>query len=220
MLGLHRRRIATALLAVVGLAGTISSCGGGVTPPPSAVAPVEFTLRLGVPVKLHDGPTPGKLVTNDGVATLELQSTVSHTVTIAHIDGADADPGLTVTYLGFTHCVPVCDKTGDWEDPSTPDTLRRSIEGQYPIAVEPTNPTRLPVQLVLRLGVAERGMQQFRTGCLWLHGLRATLADGTKVELRAFGGLAVLGAFAETSALPGSVSPGPGRCPLDTPTPS
>jgi hypothetical protein len=174
---------------------------------------------LGVPIKLHTRLGGTDLVTNDGVATFDVHNRTSQAVRIVRIDGADADAGLTVTYLGFTHCRPSCDKTGDWEDPQTQSTLQVGIEGQYPIVVPPEDPTKLPVQIVLRLSVTRSAISKFRAGCLWLRGLKITLSDNRHAELRAYDDLSILGVFAETSPLSAPTSPGPARCPLGTPTP-
>lgn len=219
MLGLHGRRIAAAQRVTVAIltAATVASCGGGVSPSPPS--PIELGIRLGVPVTLHSGARPGELATNDGVATFDLHNPTAQTVRVTHIDGADADSGLIVTYVGFTHCLPSCDKTGSWEDPGTQQILQKGIEGKYPIVVPPDDPSKLSIQITLRLGVSQAVMDRFRAGCLWLRGLRVTLSDGRHVELRAYDGLSILGVFAETSALPAPSPPGPDRCPLGTPTP-
>ncbi|HEV7680455.1 MAG TPA: hypothetical protein VGQ42_17980 [Candidatus Dormibacteraeota bacterium] len=169
---------------------------------------------MSVPVKLHPGLADGTLVTNDGVATFDVHNTTAEPVAVVRIDGVDGDAGLGVTYVGFTHCLPSCDKTGDWDDPQTQRILGLGVEGRFPLVVPPDDPSRRPVQMVLRLSVKQEGMASFRAGCLWLRSLKLTLSDGRKVDLRAYDGLSVLGVFAETSALPAATPPGPARCPL------
>jgi hypothetical protein len=199
---------------------TLPSCGGGDLPPPSPF-PIDVVQRFAVPVKLHEDTTGTKqLVTNDGVATVEVENTGAAAVTIARIDGFVADAGLVVTYIGHTMCERKgCIKTGDWEDADTQRVLSQGgIDGRFPIVIPPTK-GRPVVNLIFRLGVGSSGMTRFRTGCLWLRALRVTLADGQHAIVNGFADQTILGAFAETSMLPGQQSPGPGRCPLVTPSP-
>lgn len=91
------------------------------------------------------------------------------------------DPGLKVTYLGYSTCKTACVGAMMWSE-DVPDRTARSLLGRLPVQV-PASEDEL--WLVFKLNVDADGVETLKARCrLQLREVVATLADGTRVRIR------------------------------------
>lgn len=92
------------------------------------------------------------------------------------------DPGLTATYLGHSTCETGCPGSMAFDDPSAQRMLRESIDGLYPIDVEPESLVRTLVFKVELDGAT--GVSELVERCeLYVRTAVLTLEDGSHVEV-------------------------------------
>lgn len=93
-----------------------------------------------------------------------------------------ADPGLVATYLGHSTCEAGCPGTMAFENPSAQRMLRESIDGLYPINIEPQSLERT---LVFKLELdGATGVSELLSRCdMYVRSVLLTLDDGSKVEV-------------------------------------
>lgn len=93
-----------------------------------------------------------------------------------------ADPGLTATYVGHSTCERGCPGAVPLNHPSAQQMLRTSIDGLYPIDVEPRSLVRT---LVFKLELkGATGISELLARCeLYMTTVVLTLEDGSEVEV-------------------------------------
>lgn len=128
----------------------------------------------------------------------------SRPVLITHIDPV-SDPGIIATYLGHSDCLSGCPGAMALEGPSAQEMLRTSIDGLYPIELEPESLLRT---LVFKVEVdGASGASELVAKCgLYVRSMVLTLDDGSKVEVKHGSADYVVGVDLSPSGLPEATS--------------
>jgi hypothetical protein len=108
----------------------------------------------------------------------DLVNRTDEPITITRVEPI-ADPGVRVTYLGYSTCRRGCPGAEPWTedtpDLDTKELVDRTIDGTVPLTMRPS-PHRL--SLLFRVQVEPDGLDAFRRGCRHLRAIRARLRTG------------------------------------------
>lgn len=111
------------------------------------------------------------------VVSVKLESTARH-IRATRIEPV-ADPGLSVTYLGYSYCLRGCPGAGPW-NADMQEIAEKGMDGTVPLDIPRDGKTSRPA-IVLLLQPEGEGIAAVQARCLLVHGLTLDLADGRRV---------------------------------------
>lgn len=171
---------AAVLLVLSGCADSESAQPRDETPPLSTS--IVFREAVTVPVRVENDRA------RRGVMSAQLVNEADSTVSIVAVTPI-VDRGLRAEYLGYSTCLRGCAGGLEW-DAEAAERVRNGIDGLLPIELVPLSELEATGErafsLTFRLSArGSAGVATLAEQCLHLHGVVATLDDGSRVKITA-----------------------------------